>query len=130
MTLATLMRKMHAAARSARVLLEVEDFDGSANRAYYAMFDAARAYLIVHHGIATEQIKTHSGLISAFSRLGVKQDGLAADLGRWLNQANEVRSSADYGTQSVDEATAKRLIDQMDRFIADLSMSIGSTEGE
>lgn len=130
MTLATLMRKMHAAARSARVLFDLDDFDGSANRAYYAMFDAARAYLRAHHGIATEQIKAHSGLISAFSQLGVKQDGLAADLGRWLNQANEVRSSADYGAQSVDKVTAKQLIEQMGRFVADLSASIGEAEGD
>jgi uncharacterized protein (UPF0332 family) len=129
MTLANLIGKMHAASRSARLLFDAKDFDGSANRAYYAMFDAARAYLVVHHGVATEQIKTHSGLISAFGQLGVKQDGLAADLGRWLNQANEVRSSADYGSRSVDEATARRLIGQMDRFIADLSTSIGMTEG-
>lgn len=130
MTLANLTRKMHAAANSARLLFDAEDFDGSANRAYYAMFDAARAYLMAHHGVATEQIKTHSGLISAFSRLGVKQDGLAADLGRWLNQANEVRSNADYGARSVDEATARLLIDQMHRFLADLSASLSATEGE
>jgi uncharacterized protein (UPF0332 family) len=124
-----LMRKAEAAARAARLLYDAQDFDGSANRAYYAMFDVARAYLIARHGIATEAIKTHSGLISAFSRLGVKHDGLPVDLGRWLNQAGEVRASADYGTRSVDSETASLLLLQMDGFVSELSKQIGANGG-
>ena len=37
------MAKACQAAVSARVLLETRDADGACNRAYYAMFDAARA---------------------------------------------------------------------------------------
>lgn len=130
MTQDDLMRKAGVAARAARLLYDEQDFDGCANRAYYAMFDAARAYLIARHGVTTEAIKTHSGLISAFSRLGVKQDGLATDMGRWLNQAGEVRASADYGTRSVDAETAAHLLSQMDRFVAELSKALGSDGGE
>jgi uncharacterized protein (UPF0332 family) len=121
-----LMRKAHMAARAARLLHDAEDFDGCANRAYYAMFDVARAYLVTRHGITTEAIKTHSGLLSAFSRLGVKQDGLDADLGRWLNQAGEVRASADYDSRSVDTATAAILLANMDRFVATLENELGA----
>jgi uncharacterized protein (UPF0332 family) len=121
-----LMRKAHTAARAAKLLHDAQDFDGCANRAYYAMFDVARAYLVTRHGITTEAIKTHSGLLSAFSRLGVKQDGLDADLGRWLNQAGEVRASADYDSRSVDAATAAILLANMDRFVATLENELGA----
>ena len=123
------MRKAVAAARAARLLFDAGDFDGCANRAYYAMFDVARAYLIARHGVTTEAIKTHTGLISVFSRLGVKGDGLPVDLGRWLNQAGEARASADHDTRSVNQATAAVLLSNMDRFIAALSKEIDA-EGE
>jgi uncharacterized protein (UPF0332 family) len=42
-----LMAKAWQAGTSARVLLENGDMDGACNRAYYAMFEAARAALRV-----------------------------------------------------------------------------------
>jgi uncharacterized protein (UPF0332 family) len=41
-----LMAKAEQAAASARVLLDTGDGDGASNRAYYTMFDAARAVLL------------------------------------------------------------------------------------
>ena len=41
-----LMAKAIQAAASAKVLLDTGDSDGACNRAYYAMFDAARAALL------------------------------------------------------------------------------------
>ena len=38
-----LMTKADRACTSARALLDLGDVDGACNRAYYAMFDAARA---------------------------------------------------------------------------------------
>lgn len=124
-----LVRKAQTAARAARLLHEAGDFDGCANRAYYAMFDVARAYRVARHGLTTDAIRTHSGLISAFSRLGVKQDGLPVDLGRWQNQAAEARASADYDTRNVNHATATVLLSNMDRFIASLSTEMGADKG-
>ncbi|WP_204848259.1 HEPN domain-containing protein [Rhodopila globiformis] len=47
------MAKAARAAESARALLDRGDADGACNRAYYAMFDAARAALLaVGHGLA------------------------------------------------------------------------------
>ncbi|MGD9522152.1 MAG: HEPN domain-containing protein, partial [Tepidiphilus sp.] len=40
------MAKARRAVLSAKVLLDAGDADGACNRAYYAMFDAARAALI------------------------------------------------------------------------------------
>ncbi|MEW6167130.1 MAG: hypothetical protein AB1651_05480 [Pseudomonadota bacterium] len=41
LTPAALMAKADTACSSARALLDLGDVDGAANRAYYAMFDAA-----------------------------------------------------------------------------------------
>ena len=47
MTPNQLMGKAARAVASARLLLSDGDVDGACNRAYYAMFDAARAALLV-----------------------------------------------------------------------------------
>ena len=50
------------------MLLDAGDADGACNRAYYAMFDAARAALLASGAPFDPEIaRTHSGLISAFS---------------------------------------------------------------
>ena len=63
-----LMAKARRAVLSAKVLLDAGDADGACNRAYYAMFDAARAALIASGApVEAELARTHNGLISAFS---------------------------------------------------------------
>jgi uncharacterized protein (UPF0332 family) len=42
-----LMSKAGRACESARILLACADIDGACNRAYYAMFDAARAAVFI-----------------------------------------------------------------------------------
>lgn len=46
LTADVLMAKAVRACASARALLDLDDVDGACNRAYYAMFDAARAALL------------------------------------------------------------------------------------
>jgi uncharacterized protein (UPF0332 family) len=59
-----LLDKADRALASARLLLEADDGDGAANRAYYAMFDAASAALL-WAGSTQSLPKTDGGLISA-----------------------------------------------------------------
>src|SRR6218665_1354066 len=62
-----LMAKADTACSSARVLLNLGDVDGASNRAYYAMFDAARAALLASGASVEPDVgRTHSGLIGAF----------------------------------------------------------------
>jgi uncharacterized protein (UPF0332 family) len=69
----TLMAKADRACSSARTLLEFGNADGACNRAYYALFDAARAALLASGAPVKPNIgKTHSGLINAFSEYLVK----------------------------------------------------------
>jgi uncharacterized protein (UPF0332 family) len=63
---------MQKAARSlsaARLLLDNNYTDEACSRAYYAMFDAARAALIAAAApVEAEVARTHRGLMSAFSQ--------------------------------------------------------------
>ncbi len=62
------MGRAQLALESAKLLLASGDTNGTCNLAYYAMFDAARAALAAARTpIESSAIKTHSGLISAFS---------------------------------------------------------------
>lgn len=67
MTAGEFMAKAERAVISARILLDAGDADGACNRAYYAMFDAARAALLASAAQApSETVRTHSGLICSF----------------------------------------------------------------
>ena len=71
MTALELLRKADTALASAKRELDAGDLDGAANRLYYAMFHAARAALL---------------------------DGpLPMELGRAMNEAQELRVEGDYG---------------------------------
>ncbi len=92
-----LMTKAWRALASADKLLEDGDNDGACNRAYYAMFDAARAALIASRASVPPEIaKTHSGLIAAFSLHLVKPGLFPVELGRAFNRAEDLRLVADY----------------------------------
>lgn len=51
-----LMSKARQAVKSAQVLLAEGDVDGACNRAYYAMFDAARAALLASGAVNDLQV--------------------------------------------------------------------------
>jgi len=90
------MSKSHSALSAARLLIDNGFADDACNRAYYAMFDAARAALLACRApIEAEQARTHSGLISAFGQYVVKAGRLPAEFGKSLNRAHEVRLLAD-----------------------------------
>lgn len=81
-----LMAKADTACSSARALLNLGDVDGATNRAYYAMFDAARAALLASGAPVESNIgRTHSGLIGAFSnffgqeRPGIERGGTPSE---------------------------------------------------
>ncbi len=113
-----LMAKAVRACASARVLLDLDDVDGACNRAYYAMFDAARAALLISGALAQpDLIKTHSGLITAFGLHLVKNGPLSRELGRLLKRAEEIRLVADYTGDSVELDDAGELVGQAERFV-------------
>jgi uncharacterized protein (UPF0332 family) len=113
-----LMAKAMRAFASARVLLDLGDVDGACNRAYYAMFDAARAALLAS-GVPVEAHigKTHSGLIAAFGLHLVKNGPVPKETGRLLKRAEETRLVSDYQGESVEPDDARDMLRQAEVFI-------------
>ncbi len=119
MTPSELMQKADQALRSARVLLEGGDADGACNRAYYAMFDAARAALLASKAsVEAEVARTHSGLITAFSLHLVKTGRIALEHGRALNKVEDLRLIADYRGDQVTLENARWAVEQSALFVA------------
>ncbi|HVZ46350.1 MAG TPA: HEPN domain-containing protein [Ramlibacter sp.] len=111
--------KARVAAESAQLLFEHGDSDGACNRAYYAMFSAARAALEIAGGaFRAEQLKTHSGLISAFSMRLVKTGLVSHDLGRTLNKAEDLRLASDYRGDAVKPELAEWAVQSATEFVA------------
>jgi uncharacterized protein (UPF0332 family) len=114
-----LMRKAVTALSSAKLLLKSGDADGACNRAYYTMFDAARASLMAFQksdDVLT--IKTHSGLISNFSFQLVKPGLLDLELGKALNKVEDLRLIADYKGDAITLEDAGWAVEQADLFVA------------
>lgn len=118
-----LMVKARRALASAQKLLQDGDGDGACNRAYYAMFDAARAALIASKApVPPEIAKTHSGLISAFSLHLVKPNLFPVELGRSLNKAEDLRLVADYKGDSIDAEEAIWVVQAAETFIVEVDL--------
>lgn len=112
-----LMAKAAQATASAKLLLDAGDADGATNRAYYAMFDAARAALSAcGHDIG----KTHKGVLNAFSARLVKNGPLPKEMGRLLKQAETYRYVADYEGAPVELGDARKMVEQAEAFVTTL----------
>ncbi len=77
---------------AAELLLKNGKIADSINRAYYAMFHAARALLFLY-GI---EPKTHEGVIREFSRIIVEEKIMDRKFAKNFRHAFETRESVDY----------------------------------
>lgn len=123
MNSADLMHKAVTALASADLLLQAGDTDGACNRAYYAMFDAARAALLMT-GVVSDltALKTHSGLITTFGLYLVKPGKVSVELGKALNKVEDLRLIADYRGDEVEPDQAQWAIDQARSFVEAMSL--------
>jgi uncharacterized protein (UPF0332 family) len=124
---AELIARARRSAASAKVLYDIEDMSGACNRAYYAMFDAARAALLAgKEPVKSELIKTHSGLIAAFSLHLIKPGRIPTTYGKSLRQVDQIRLIADYSDEEPDRETAASSIEQANRFVQAVAGYLGS----
>ena len=113
-----LIIKAERAIASAKILYEANDAEGACNRAYYAMFDAARAILLAKiKSISPTVAKTHSGLISAFSLHLVKTGIVPSEYGQALNRAHDLRLVADYTGDFIEAKDVVWMIEQAKDFV-------------
>lgn len=82
------------------------------------MFDAARAALQASGAsVEPEAVRTHTGLISAFSLHLVKTGCVPVELGKALNRAEELRLVADYKGDPVEKEDAAWAVSQAQIFV-------------
>jgi uncharacterized protein (UPF0332 family) len=113
MTAGDYIAKAGRALEEARVLLDAGGFEGACNRAYYAMFDAAHAALLVA-GVTVPDAspKTHRSLIASFGLNLVKVGMIEPELGSALNKVERLRKLADYTGETVTDEDARWAVDQ------------------
>lgn len=99
------LRKARGCLRQASALLQLREFDGAVNRAYYAMFHAAEALLLSRHGL---EFARHGHLLGAFGKHFVATGLVPKHMHQLLHWAFHTREKADYDLAvevSVEEAT-------------------------
>ena len=78
--------------RSAKILLKAEEYKSANNRAYYAIFHAINAV----HAVSGMAYKRHKDAIANFNKEYVKNGIFPREMGRKINEAEEIRRSSDY----------------------------------
>jgi uncharacterized protein (UPF0332 family) len=117
-----LIIKAKRAIASAKLLQDAGDMDGACNRAYYAMFDAAKAALLKSDpNLDLTMCKTHSGLIGMFGLRLVKTGLVPIELGRTFNWAYDIRQVADYTGDMIEVTQVNALITQASEFVERIS---------
>ena len=114
-----LQEKATIAASSARLLLQAGDHYGAINRAYFAMFHAARFALTgINSKLAAA--KTHKSVIGGFALHFVKERGVDKQFGRMFSEAQALRETADYDLIPIGLHEADKLVADMETFLAAL----------
>ncbi len=124
MTAGELLNKAMITLSSSKLLLDAGDASGACNRAYYAMFDAARAALLaskLSDDVLT--IRTHSGLIASFSLKLVKSGLVDIQFGKALNKVEDLRLVADYKGDPVEMEEATWAVQQATEFVSNMQKS-------
>ena len=78
--------------KSAKALLDIEDYRGANNRAYYAIFHMINAV----HALDGVAYKRHKDAIGNFNKGYIKTDIFAREWGRKINEAEQIRHASDY----------------------------------
>lgn len=100
--------------KSARALLDIADYKGANNRAYYAIFHAINAV----HAAGGKAYKRHKDAVANFNKDYVKTEIFPREMGRKISQAEEIRHASDYDDFYVaSKEEAEQQINVADEFI-------------
>jgi len=78
--------------KTAKILIDAEDYKSAANRSYYAVFNAMRAEL----ALLEVDFKKHSAVIGDFRKRFFKTEILDKSLSDIITDSFEVRTQCDY----------------------------------
>ena len=108
---------------SAQILLGEIHYAGAVNRAYYAMFDAFRALLL----IKSIFVKTHKGLQAELHELYFSKGLLSKQLSAILSKTEDLRVKADYDVDSdISEAEANKAVQDAAYVLAEIKLYLKS----
>ncbi len=112
-----LLKKAQKFLRSAAVLIELEDFDSTASRAYFAMFFAAQAALLQE----TQALSSKQGIRSAFISRFVENGPLPEQAADALQRASELQEMGDYAYDfAVQASDAELILSEAEAFVNSL----------
>lgn len=126
LTPAKFIEKSERALHAARLLVDSGEIEGACNRAYYAMYDAAHAALLALKKADYKVTKTHSGLIAAFGLHIVSPGKISRDLGRSLNEVEQLRLLADYTGEEISAGQAFDAVLKAELFVAAVRTMLSS----
>jgi uncharacterized protein (UPF0332 family) len=106
---------------AAEALLEAGFHSQAVSRAYLVCFHAASAALAE----VGERPATRVGVISAFGRLVVAEDGVEHQAGRILRKLYEDRNEVDYGLVEAPVSEALRAVADAERLVEAVARWIG-----
>ena len=113
-----LWSKAQEASRAARLLSDAGDWNGAANRAYYAAFSGARAALASVRAALADS-KGHGTIIRRFERHLIEERSFDSKLGRaFIGNLSHARWVADYDFADVAEDVARASVADAERFLA------------
>jgi uncharacterized protein (UPF0332 family) len=113
------LQKAETNLKSAKVLLDLGDTDSACSRAYYAMYDAARACLAwASIEPARGEFKSHQGLIAAFGLHLVKPGLFPVEIGKAFQNVQTMRQMADYEAAPVSQEKAVQSLAAAEKFVA------------
>jgi uncharacterized protein (UPF0332 family) len=98
-------------------LLERGWTNSAANRAYYAVFHAARSALVAARVCSLEHAWSHKALQSTFSQLVRRQKAIPAHLPAILTHNRDVRAVADYEVEMVSLRIARTAVLRAEEFV-------------
>ena len=111
------------ASQSAFVLLADGDERGAVNRAYYAMFYAARASLIAVEPVLGNT-KSHSEVLRRFSKFVVLDKGMDRNHGRFLKNTFRLRIEADYEFSEIDLSDIDAIVAGASDFLSSVKTAV------
>lgn len=116
-----LLKKAQKYLRSAAVLLELEDYDSTASRSYYAMFYAAQAALMHEDG----SLPSKQGIRSSFVDRFVEGGPLPKRAGTILQRASELQEMGDFAHDfAVSGEDAESILAEAEAFVNSLERLI------
>jgi uncharacterized protein (UPF0332 family) len=128
MTPPPFLDKALEAIQSAEFLTQSDRVNSATNRAYYAMFHAARAALIAAKISGVDQNWSHEAIQSQFAVLSRRRKAYPAELAADLAWVRGVRHIADYRESMVSSRQAKDALRRATRFVSAIQAEIDPHE--